>query len=49
MKTTIVTLACCALFAPLAFAQLASKPGKSQVTTYYRTNNGNRNVHQNND
>ena len=33
MKKTIVTLACCALFAPLAFAQLASKPGKSQQTT----------------
>jgi hypothetical protein len=29
MKKTIVTLAWCALFAPLAFAQLASKPGKA--------------------
>ena len=33
MKKTIVTLACCALLAPLGFAQLASKPGKSQQTT----------------
>ncbi|HEU5246930.1 MAG TPA: hypothetical protein VFU09_07570 [Candidatus Udaeobacter sp.] len=32
MKKTIVTLACCALLAPLAFAQAGSK-GKRQGTT----------------
>jgi hypothetical protein len=33
MKKTIVTLACCALFAPLAFAQTGSKGTKQGATT----------------
>ena len=33
MKKTIVTLACCALFAPLAFAQTGSKGTKQGTTT----------------
>jgi outer membrane receptor protein involved in Fe transport len=33
MKKTIVTLACCALLAPLAFAQTGSKGTKQATTT----------------
>jgi hypothetical protein len=33
MKKTIVTLACCALFAPLAFAQTGSKGTRQWIST----------------
>jgi hypothetical protein len=36
MKKTIVTLACCALLAPLAFAQTGSKGTRQGITTAER-------------
>ena len=46
MKKTIVTLACCAVLAPLAFAQTSSKDAR-QGTATAEANNGNGNGHQN--
>ena len=46
MKKPITILVCCALLAPLAFAQPESK-GKGQGASYHRRNNGDGNDHQN--